>query len=124
MASSNRTMAEFKLRCFHARNEAHSAHLMTTSYAQHMALNTFYDEIIDLVDGLFESYQGVYGLVEDKPNLTLPTGGMVPLLAQLRKWIIENRKNIGKAEDTELQNDIDSIVSLINSTLYKLRFLK
>ena len=124
MASSNRTLAELKLRCFHARDEAHSAHLVTTSYAQHMALNAFYDEIVGLIDGLVESYQGVYGLVEDKPNLTLPSQGMVPLLAQLRKWIMENRKSIGKDTDTELQNDIDGIVTLINSTLYKLRFLK
>lgn len=124
MANSPRVLAELKTRCFHARNEAHSAHLMTTSYAQHMALNTFYDEIIDLVDGLFESYQGVYGLVEDKPNLTLSSPGMVPLLVQLRKWIMENRDRIGIPDDTELQNDIDGIVTLINSTLYKLRFLK
>ena len=124
MASSNRTLAELKLRCFHARDEAHSAHLLTTSYAQHKALQKFYEDIDDLVDGLIESYQGVYGLVEDKPNLTLPTVGMVPLLAQLRKWIMENRKGIGKDTDTEFQNDIDGIVTLINATLYKLRFLK
>ena len=124
MANSPRILAELKLRCFYARDEAHNAHLMTTSYAQHMALNTFYDEMPDLVDDLVESYQGIYGIVEDKPNVTMPSGGMVPILTQLRKWIMSNRDSIGVTDDTELQNDIDAIVSLINRTMYKLKNLK
>jgi hypothetical protein len=34
--------------------------------------------------------------------------------------IEENRKSV---EDSYLQNEIDTIVKLINATLYKLRFL-
>lgn len=124
MANSSRTLAELKLRCFYARDEAHIAHLMTTSYAQHMALNTFYDEMPGLVDDLVESYQGIYGIVEDKPNVTMPSGGMIPILVQLRKWIMANRDSVGVPDDTELQNDIDAIVSLINRTMYKLKNLK
>lgn len=124
MANSSRVLAELKLRCFYARDEAHNAHLATTSYAQHMALGTFYEEMPDLVDGLVESYQGVYGIVEDKPNVTMPSGGMVPVLTQLRKWIMANRDSVGVSDDTELQNDIDAIVSLINRTMYKLKNLK
>lgn len=124
MANSSRVVAELKLRCFYARDEAHSAHLTTTSYAQHMALGAFYDEMPDLVDSLVESYQGIYGIVEDKPNVTMPSGGMVPILTQLRKWIMANRDSIGISDDTELQNDIDSIVTLINRTMYKLKNLR
>jgi len=124
MANSSRVVAELKLRCFYARDEAHSAHLTTTSYAQHMALGAFYDEMPDLVDSLVESYQGIYGIVEDKPNVTMPAGGMVPILTQLRKWIMANRDSVGISDDTELQNDIDSIVTLINRTMYKLKNLR
>lgn len=124
MANSSRTVAELKLRCFYARDEAHSAHLKTTSYAQHMALGDFYDSITDLVDGLIESYQGVYGIVEDKPNITMPSGAILPILVQLRKWIMDNRDRVGVPDDTELQNDIDSIVTLINRTMYKLKNLR
>ena len=35
---------------FAARNEAHIAHWATKSFAKHMALNEFYDNIIDLID--------------------------------------------------------------------------
>jgi len=124
MANSPRILAELKLRCFYARDEAHSAHLATTSYAQHKALNSFYEDIAGLVDDLVESYQGVYGIVEDRPNITMPSGGMVPILTQLRKWIMANRDSIGVTDDTELQNDIDSIVTLINRTMYKLKNLR
>lgn len=124
MANSPRTLAELKLRCFYARDEAHTAHLMTTSYAQHKALNSFYEDIAGLVDDLVESYQGIYGIVEDRPNITMPSGGMVPILTQLRKWIMANRDSIGVTDDTELQNDIDSIVTLINRTMYKLKNLR
>lgn len=124
MANSPRILAELKLRCFYARDEAHIAHLMTTSYAQHKALQGFYEDMPDLVDDLVESYQGIYGIVEDKPNVTMPSGGMVPVLTQLRKWIMSNRDSIGVPDDTELQNDIDAIVSLINRTMYKLKNLR
>ena len=48
---------------FLARDVAHSVHLNTRSFAKHMALNTFYDEIVDLADGLAEAYQGRHGLI-------------------------------------------------------------
>lgn len=124
MANSPRVLAELKLRCFYARDEAHSAHLATTSYAQHKALQKFYEDLPGLVDDLMESYQGIYGIVEDKPNVTMPSGAILPILVQLRKWIMANRDSIGVTDDTELQNDIDAIVSLINRTMYKLKNLK
>ena len=40
---------------FASRDYAHKAHLNTDSYAQHMALNAFYDEIIPLADDLAEA---------------------------------------------------------------------
>jgi len=48
---------------FLARDVAHSAHLNTRSYAKHVALNEFYDGIIDLADKFAEAYQGKYGLI-------------------------------------------------------------
>ena len=48
---------------FLARDVTHSAHLNTRSYAKHVALNEFYDGIIDLADKFAEAYQGKYGLI-------------------------------------------------------------
>ena len=46
---------------FAGRTVTHIQHLKTKSYAEHKALNKFYDGIIDSVDGLDEATQGQYG---------------------------------------------------------------
>jgi len=55
--------ADFIGQLFLARDVAHSVHLNTRSFSKHMALNTFYSEIIELADGLAETYQGRHGLL-------------------------------------------------------------
>ena len=55
--------ADFVGLLFLARDVTHSVHLNTRSYSKHVALNTFYDEIIELADGFAEAYQGRHGLI-------------------------------------------------------------
>ena len=43
------------------RDLAHLAHWKTKSYAEHKALNEFYDSVLELIDGFVEQYQGYYG---------------------------------------------------------------
>ena len=45
--------------------EGHKAHLKTSKYSDHMALDEFYDEMTELVDALIEHYQGINGKIED-----------------------------------------------------------
>jgi hypothetical protein len=40
---------------FLGRNVAHSVHLNTRSYSKHVALNTFYDNVIDVADAFAEA---------------------------------------------------------------------
>lgn len=121
--------AELVLRLFNASTTTHLYHLQTTSFSQHMALDTFYKTIIDLGDDFAETYQGNYGLLTDYPDeypCVLPEKGTpaLEMLSDLRDWVEENRDEIGTPTDTHLQNIIDEIVQLIDSTRYKLRFLK
>ena len=51
-------------RVFAARNLAHLEHWKTKSYAQHKALNEFYDGIISGIDRIVETYQGAFGLIK------------------------------------------------------------
>lgn len=115
---------ELVMRCFHARTTAHVLHLKARSYAQHVALNEFYDEIIPLADSFAEKYQGEYGLIENFPARYVPESDGLALMESLAGWIGENRHAIGKEEDTHLQNIIDEIVELVRETQYKLKFLK
>lgn len=109
---------------FLARDVAHSTHLNTRSYAKHMALGSFYDEIVDLTDKLAEAYQGRHGLIGP---ITLQsaekTGGIVEFLESSLAKVEEYRYEAVDKSDSALQNIIDEIVSLYLSTLYKLRFL-
>lgn len=114
--------SELVARCRAAATAAHFAHLMTPSYAQHVALNTFYDSIIDLADAFAEGFMGRYGKFEMFPNVKESATDGLTIVGNLTKWIDSNRAMI--SEFSEIQNEIDTIVSLCNSTAYKLRELK
>lgn len=108
----------------HSRTQAHVYHLQTPSYAAHIALNTYYDGIIPLVDGLVESYQGKYGIITGYTNFALleyqSCEGIQEYFRALNTTIEVLRQDVN---DSYLQNQIDTIVELIHSTLYKLKFL-
>lgn len=108
---------------FHARTTAHVMHLQTRSYAEHKALNEFYDEIVGLTDSFAEAYQGEYGLIEDLHADYKPQNAALELLDDLRECVDECEKELHK-DDSHLRNLLDEIRSLIASTQYKLRFLK
>ena len=109
---------------FLARDVTHSVHLNTRSFSKHMALNTFYDEIIELADGFAEAYQGRYGLIGPISLMSAKkTGNVVEFLQNQLEEIEAGRYDVCKKEDTPLQNLIDGIIELYLSTLYKLRFL-
>lgn len=118
-------MAEMILRCFQSRTNAHLLHLGTHSFSRHLALETFYDEVIDHADELCESYQGQYGLIEWPEKISLSLNhDPVSLVRGLADWIGENRKEMCGPSDSHLQNIIDEIVSLSRRTQYKLINLK
>jgi hypothetical protein len=48
---------------FQSRTQSHIYHLQTNSFAAHKALQEYYEEIVELADGLVESYQGRYGIL-------------------------------------------------------------
>jgi hypothetical protein len=124
---NSKLAAEFVMRCFHARTAAHVLHLKCTgpgSLAEHMALNEFYDGIIDLIDGFAEMYQGEY--LELLP-LSGVGGYQTPsnatsLITGMTRWVKANREEI--CDSSECQNVIDEILTLCHSTAYKLKFLK
>jgi hypothetical protein len=109
-------------RLLHAVTLTHMYHLKSRSFSQHMALGSFYEGLDDLVDSLIEAYQGKYGLIEDYET---DAGEMPPspleYLIALNEYVAQSRTEF--PQDSELQNIIDEIVALIDSTLYKLRFL-
>lgn len=109
---------------FLARDVTHSVHLNTRSFAKHSALNTFYDEIVDLADKFAEAYQGKYGLIGPISLMSAKkTNNVVDFLEDQVEDIMRMRYEVVDKECTPLQNIIDEILALYYSTLYKLKFL-
>ena len=70
---------------FLSRTIAHQMHLATDSYAKHKALESFYDEIVDLVDDLVEAYMGCYDKITTFPSVYHQPKEPVKYLDSLKK---------------------------------------
>ena len=111
-----------------AVTSVHKAHLKITgpgSYAAHTAMGAFYDEIGDLADSIAESYQGVTETLLNIPATPQASftsaGDCVNFLNDLYQKVDAAQKACAYSE---IINDLDNVKSLINSTKYKLIFLK
>lgn len=101
---------------FTARSAAHIAHLQTSSYAEHMALDSFYKDIVDLADRYAEASIGLAGPLkfsESQPAMELRP---MTMLKNLRSTVAEARK---ACKDEALLNILAEIDELIYSTAYK-----
>ena len=114
---------ELASRVFQARDAAHRAHWKSTSYSQHMALGAFYDDVIEAIDGIVESYQGEFGLIGEFQLIVPPVSGMAGYLKVEADWIATNRDKIARGS-CQIQNQLDSLVSIYRTTVYKLVNLK
>lgn len=103
-----------------SRTQAHQFHLMTNSYAQHKALQTYYEGIVPLFDSWAEAYMGKYGrlkrITSNKRFMKDPAKAkqyFKTLLVRIKKLKLPR-------SDTYLKNIQDEITALIRSTIYML----
>jgi hypothetical protein len=117
-------MASFISTLFSSRTQAHIFHLQVTgpgSFAAHSALNSYYDGIIGLADGLVESFQGRYGIItgyKGEGQWIENTSDIVKYFEALCMYVEKNRVSL--VQDSYIQNQVDEVVALIESTKYKL----
>ena len=114
----------------HSRTQTHSFHLGQRgvgAFSAHSALQLYYLNIAGLVDGLVEAYQGQYGLIKLQPVSGLDTNNdiknVIGYFDKLIAAVAKLRKD-EKLQMSWLQNDIDTIVTLLYSTKYKLTNLQ
>ena len=110
----------------HSRTQVHSFHLGVKgvgSFSAHVALGNYYDTIGGLIDGLVEAYQGQYGLIKLQPVSGLDANNDIKnVIGYFDKLItvVAKLRQDEKLQMSWLQNDIDTIVTLLYSTKYKL----
>ena len=119
-------MEELASLLLQSRTQSHSFHLGVKgigSHSAHVALGEYYDSIGDLIDGLVEVYQGKEGLIQlsgigvlDKNN---DIKNIINYFEKLCTMVAKLRQN-PKLQDSWIQNDIDTVVSLLYKTKYKL----
>lgn len=111
-------------RVFCTRNYAHVAHFQTKSYAEHMALDEFYNNVIEAIDTLVEAYQGSFGLIKDLPKAKdEKITDIIALLSDDAKWMKANRDSVCK-KITALENLLDGVMEVYLKAIYKLKNLK
>jgi hypothetical protein len=100
---------------FQSRDAMHITHLQTTSFAEHKALNEYYEGILDLTDSFTEKYFGR----NKRVDFVIPESKKLPAMEHLKEMqkIIEAERN-NYASD--LQNIMDEMLGLVNETLYLL----
>jgi DNA-binding ferritin-like protein len=119
-------MEELASLLLQSRTQAHSFHLGVKgvgAHSAHKALGKYYDSIGDLIDGLVEAYQGKEGLIQlsgigvlDKNN---DIKNIIKYFETLCGIVAKLRTN-PKLQDSWIQNDIDTVVTLLYRTKYKL----
>lgn len=100
---------------FASRDAMHLRHLMTTSFAEHKALNSYYDGILDLTDSFVEKLFGRNGRID----IMIPQSkSEMPMdhLKGMQKMIEDEMDNYA----SDLQNIMQDMLGLVNETLYLL----
>lgn len=124
-SNHNEDFCEMACQILHSQKQAHIFHLGTKSFAEHMALNGYYSEIDELIDGIIESYQGKYGLLTNYKSFKNQSyknkNQVLKYFTSLLNMIEEKRDC---CDDSYIQNQIDTVQELIYSTMYKLKFLQ
>jgi hypothetical protein len=100
---------------FASRDAMHLAHLNTTSFAEHKALNGYYDGILDLTDNFSEVYFGRF----KRLDIVIPESKVLSAPEHLKEMqmLIDGERN---NYPSELQNIMDEMLGLVNKTLYLL----
>jgi hypothetical protein len=123
--NNNDQFCEIVCKLLHSQTQVHVFHLQTTSYSEHKALQGFYEGVDALVDGLVESYQGKHGIIKNYKTFDMvdykSNDQLLSYFKELLKIISDNRDSV---KESYIQNQIDTVEELINSTVYKLKFLK
>jgi DNA-binding ferritin-like protein len=106
----------------------HKLHLKITgpgSFAAHLALGDFYDKIGDLADSIVESYQGCTEKILPIPQVDpMKVESVDQALQFLRNMYKKVNEIQATCQHSEINNELDNVKTLINSTKYKLIFLK
>ena len=122
MASHEKTAALFVGTMFHSATITHLQHLATKSYAQHKALQKYYEAIPDLVDAYAEAFQGRFGIITGYDVEFHKNSNPKAYVKGLLDFLDEIKPTLPK--DSDLVNLFDAVLNDVTSLKYKLENLE
>lgn len=115
--------AAFIASSFQYRTAAHQLHLAAKTYAHHVALGDFYEELTELTDKFAEVYQGLNSQVKTYP--AVPTPKETDPIALLDDYLTEVQAEQREYMSSQaLLNILAELEEITARTLYKLKYLK
>ena len=103
-------------------------HLKAKKYSVHMILEEYYNDAFDIIDDLIEHYQGICkcDIIDDNviPEM-VKSEDPFTYFTILKDYLLNfaNNSNNFNEKTFEIKSDIDDLLRLIDSTLYKLGHL-
>jgi DNA-binding ferritin-like protein len=120
--SETDNVAMFAATLLHSATNTHFFHWSTNSYSQHKALQKYYEAIVDLVDDYVEAYSGCYEQIKKFPSVYHQPKEALNYLISLKNFVQDANSDLPQRQ--ELVNIVAEIQQLIDSTIYKLKYLK
>ena len=112
-------ISELAAKAFASRDIAHREHWKTTSYAAHVALGAFYDDVIESIDAIIENYQGMYGKIDHFEVETEKVTDIAEYLTECADWIESNRSELCQGSES-IGSQIDILTSVYTRTVFLL----
>ena len=114
------THVQFISFLFELEMNLHIAHLQSQSYAEHVALGDAYSSVFEFRDGYAELCQKDTIL----KGYTSPVVREVSGLVIVKNAIMTTQRYRSTLSETNMQNEIDNLLTTLETTMYKLKFLK
>ena len=106
---------------FNTRDQIHYYHLQTDSYAEHKALNDFYETILEVADKFLEAFQGVHGRAQGDVSFQLKNYSKDVVTSDIHNFA--NNIRILQTQvkaNSDMVNLLDELLNSCNKTLYLL----
>jgi len=101
--------------------QVHILHNQTKVYSEHQALGMYYDDVLDIIDRITETYTGLYGEIDGYTSMPyrdyVSKEETINYFKALYQYVQTNRSIF---KDSFIQNIIYELSELIAQTLFRL----
>jgi hypothetical protein len=115
------TCADFLSILRNSSPQVHIFHNQTKIYSEHVALGGYYDDVLDIIDRIAETYTALYGEIEGYTSMPyrdyVSKDETINYFKALYQYVQANRAIF---KDSFIQNIVDELSELLAQTLFRL----